>query len=215
MNQAMAHATDEAAPAATCWRCRASVGVEAAACNGCGVLQPPRAVDHFTRLGLAVGFALDRALLERRYFDLQRRFHPDRFAGRPAEERALALRHATAINEAYDHLKAPLRRAAYLLTLLDPAYKRDDSVTEKDPELLMDALERREALAEASSTDEVDALSERNKRDLDACLLRVGEAFAAKNLAEADREIARLKYLSKFLDDARDRRRRLGEGRTA
>jgi len=215
MSLAETKTNGEGAPAATCWRCRALVGIEAAACKGCGVLQPPRPVDYFTRLGLKRAFGIERAELERHYFDLQRRFHPDRFAGRPAEERALALRHATALNEAYDRLKTPLRRAEYLLTLLDPAYKRDDSVTEKDPELLMEALEKREALAEAADTVAIDRLASAARVETEACLVRIARAFDSASLAEADRDIARLKYLSKFLEDARDRRRTLSEGAAA
>jgi molecular chaperone HscB len=212
MNVAAPKASNETASDATCWRCRAGVGAEAAACPACGVVQPPRALDHFARLGLPRGFALDKATLERRYFDLQRRFHPDRFAGKPAEERALALRHATALNEAYDHLKSPLRRAVYLLGLLDPAYKRDESETEKDPALLMDALERREALEETTDADAVDRLVAAARRDIDAALGRIDRAFAEMRLRDADRETARFKYLAKFVEDARDRRRRLSQG---
>jgi molecular chaperone HscB len=212
MNVAAPRMTEDEASDATCWRCRASVGAEAAACPACGVVQPPRALDHFARLGLPRGFALDKTTLERRYFDLQRRFHPDRFAGKPAEERALALRHATALNEAYDHLKSPLRRAVYLLGLLDPAYKRDESVTEKDPALLIDALERREALDEANDPSAVDRLVAAAKADIEAVLVRLDHAFREMRLRDADRETARFKYLSKFVEDARDRRRRLSQG---
>lgn len=214
MKVAAARTTVDDVPDATCWRCRAQVGIEAAACGACGVIQPPRPADHFARLGLPRTFALDKAALERRYFDLQRRFHPDRFTGHAAEERALALRHATALNEAYDQLKSPLRRAVYLLGLLDPAYRRDESETEKDPELLMDALERREALEDAADVLRVDSLLATARRDIEDCERRLADAFAHMRLGEADRETARFKYLSKFVEDARNRRRGLAQGAT-
>ena len=59
-------------------------------CATCGAVQPPGQTDHFARLGLALGYAVDPALLDRRYFERQRLLHPDRFATRTPRERALS-----------------------------------------------------------------------------------------------------------------------------
>ena len=69
------------------------------------------------RLGLMRAFDLEPDLLQKQYFGFQRRLHPDRFATRTPKERALSQQQATALNEAYEVLKDPMRRAAYLLRL--------------------------------------------------------------------------------------------------
>ena len=100
---------------ASCWSCKGPVAAQALFCHTCGAIQPPGQLDHFRRLGLEPDFDLDLDLVEKRYLGFQRAIHPDRFATKPAKERALAERQAVALNEAYETLKDPLRRAAYLL----------------------------------------------------------------------------------------------------
>ena len=127
-------------------------------CHTCGAAQPPAQLDHFRRLGLEPDFDVDLDMVEKRYLGFQRAIHPDRFATKPAKERVLAERQAVALNEAYEVLKDPLRRAAYLLGLngIDAAVSKDETV--RDPELLMEAMEAREALMEATSIDKVEKL---------------------------------------------------------
>ena len=139
----------------SCWSCKGPVAAQALFCQTCGAIQPPGQLDHFRRLGLEPDFDVDVDIVEKRYLGFQRAIHPDRFATKPAKERALAERQAVALNEAYEVLKDPLRRAAYLLSLkgLDAAVSKDETV--RDPELLMEAMEAREALMEATSIDQL------------------------------------------------------------
>ena len=62
-------------------------------------------MDHFARLGLPAALDLEPASLDRAYFGLQRQWHPDRFVGRPPEERARASTEVAALNDAYRTLK--------------------------------------------------------------------------------------------------------------
>lgn len=68
----------------------------------------------FEIFGLTPAFALDRDALDARWKDLQREAHPDRFAASDAQAQRLAMQWSVRINEAYQRLKDPLRRAAYL-----------------------------------------------------------------------------------------------------
>ena len=70
-------------------------------------------------LGMTPSFDVDPADLERRYFERQRRFHPDRFAGKPERERQYSMQHAANLNDAYRTLGDPARRAEHLLALAD------------------------------------------------------------------------------------------------
>src|SRR5262249_35122703 len=148
MSAAEANSRDLAGRPVACWSCRGPTPADEPFCATCGAVQPPGQLDHFRRLGLEPRFAGDTEEVERRYFALQRRLHPDRFATRSRREGALSQSQAASLNAAYETLMDPLRRAAYLLEregiVVDPA----DGETIADPKLLMEALEMREALAE-------------------------------------------------------------------
>ncbi|HYM33721.1 MAG TPA: Fe-S protein assembly co-chaperone HscB [Candidatus Cybelea sp.] len=193
-----------------CWSCNGPVSARAPFCHTCGAIQPPHALDHFARLNLVQSFDVSPADLERQYFGLQRYFHPDRFASKTAKERALSLQHATSLNEAYETLKNPLRRAEYLLTLKGKKPHGADGTTIDDPALLMEAMELREALADAADVAAVDRLTARATGERDAALSEIGTAFAAGDLDRAAGATARLAYMAKLLDEARSRRARLG-----
>jgi molecular chaperone HscB len=178
-------------------------------CPTCALVQEPAAGDHFARLDLEPGFDLDAADVERRYFALQRQFHPDRFASRTPKEKALSLRHATALNEAYKVLKDPLARAEHLLALAGRPVRADGAETVSDPELLMEAMELREQLAEAASAAAVDALIAESRAGAAALEQQISRAFAANDFAAAQKLALRLRYVRKLIDEARERRQRL------
>src|SRR5688572_20791302 len=92
---------------APCWSCQGAT--DGLVCQACGALQPPQPVDLFTRFGFEPTFDVDSAALEKRYFELQRRLHPDRFANRPQKERDYSLQHAANLNEAHQVLRSPVR----------------------------------------------------------------------------------------------------------
>ena len=74
--------------------------------------------DDFELFGLPRRFAQDRAAIDARWKELQREAHPDRFAAQGPSAQRVALQWSVRINEAYQRLKDPLKRAAYLCELL-------------------------------------------------------------------------------------------------
>jgi molecular chaperone HscB len=194
----------------TCWSCRGPVAARELFCATCGAVQPPGAADPFTRLGLPRSFTVDGQALQRLYFDLQRKLHPDRFAAKSARERALSQQQAASLNEAYETLKDPLARAAALLRLAGREVKFDGQGTIDDPALLMEAMEMREALADATTAAEGDAVLARAQKDVAACTADLAAAFDSGDLDKAATLATRLRYLDKLVDEARVRRRNLG-----
>jgi len=73
--------------------------------------------DDFSLFGLPQRHQLDRAELDARRRDLQAQVHPDRFAAEGAVAQRVAMQWAVRVNEAYNRLKDPLSRAAYLCDL--------------------------------------------------------------------------------------------------
>ncbi len=86
-------------------------------CSSCGKVQPPVPVDYFTFFGFPRKLNLDTAGLEKEFYALSRRLHPDLFAQANPEERAFSLEQSSMLNDAYRTLKDPIKRTEYLLRL--------------------------------------------------------------------------------------------------
>ena len=205
----MSTAAATAPETAVCWSCGTAAADAAAFCASCGLVQPPGQSDHFTRLGQPRGFDVDLASLDRRYFELQRQLHPDRFARKTAREKAVSQQQAAALNDAYETLKNPLRRARYLALQLGVDLPGDGRTID-DPDLLMEAMERREALAEATTVPAVQALATAADEERAALLRGLSALFAANDTSGVRAAILRLAYLDKFTEEARARRFNLG-----
>jgi molecular chaperone HscB len=162
-------------------------------------------MDHFARLGLPAALELEAASLDRAYFTLQRQWHPDRFVGRPPEERARASAEAAALNDAYRTLKDPLARAAYLAALKGIELPGDGKTID-DPDLLMEAMEAREALHEVETIEAVDALAAQARDGVGSGLRALASLFLQDDKPAIRKALLRLRYLDKFAEEARARR---------
>ena len=191
-----------------CWSCKGPVDRRALFCHTCAAIQPPHGIDHFARLGLAARFDVAPEEIERNYFGFQRILHPDRFAAKSAREKALSQAQAAALNDAYETLRDPVRRAIHLLERLGAPMPGDDH-TIADPELLMEAMEARETLAEARTAEAIDALVARADADADRTKAELTDRFDDGDLDAARTAVLRLRYLDKLRDEARTRRTRL------
>ena len=165
-------------------------------------------MDHFARLGLPAALEIDAGALDKAYFAQQRQWHPDRFVGKPAEQRAKASVEAAAVNDAYRTLKDPLARAVYLAGL-NGVEMPADGKTIDDPELLMEAMEAREELHEASSVAAIDSLAAKARDDIRNTLGGLASLFLANDKPAIRKALLRLRYLDKFAEEARARRSNL------
>lgn len=104
-------------------------------------------------------FTQDRTVLDARWKALQTQVHPDRFAAHGAAAQRVAMQWAIRVNEAYQRLKAPLARAAYLCELHGQAIGAEVN-TAMPVAFLMQQMAWREALDEAATLRAVEALAE-------------------------------------------------------
>lgn len=112
----------------------------------------------FELFGLSLQFAQDRAAIDARWKDLQREAHPDKFAAQGAAAQRVAMQWSVRINEAYQRLKDPLKRAAYLCELHAAPVNAENN-TAMPGAFLMQQMEWREALDDARSAGELDQIS--------------------------------------------------------
>jgi len=113
--------------------------------------------DHFQLFDLPASFALDRDALDRAFRSVQSSVHPDRHASGSAVERRVAMQWATRANEAYQTLKSPLKRAAYLCEQAGVPIDAESN-TAMPAAFLHQQMEWREALDEVRSEGDVTAL---------------------------------------------------------
>lgn len=122
--------------------------------------------NYFELFGLPVAFEVDTTELASRYRELQRRFHPDRFASATEAERRLSVQMTAQINSAYQTLRDTVARGRYLLSL-QGVDTSEDTDTRMDPAFLMEQMELHEALDEARDASDrpvrLDVLRQRVK----------------------------------------------------
>jgi molecular chaperone HscB len=114
------------------------------------------AADYFEFLDLPRSLAIDLKDLEKRFYALSRRLHPDLYARKSAEERDYALEASAVLNDAYRVLKDPFSRALYLLKL-EGFDIGEQGTKDVPPELLEEVFELNMALEELRTGD-TDAL---------------------------------------------------------
>jgi molecular chaperone HscB len=86
-------------------------------CSACGKVQPAVPVDYFTFFGLPRKLNLDTAKLERDFYELSRKLHPDLYARAENQEQEWSLQQSSQLNDAYRTLRDPIKRTQYLLRL--------------------------------------------------------------------------------------------------
>jgi molecular chaperone HscB len=155
----------------------------------------------FELFGLTQQFAQERSALDARWKALQAQAHPDKFAAQGAAAQRVAMQWSVRINEAYQRLKNPLQRAAYLCEL-HGAPIQAHSNTAMAPAFLMQQIEWRESLDEARSAADLETLTasvDSTQNDLLARCAQVLDDQQDYNAAVA--LVRSLMFIEKFRHD--------------
>lgn len=157
--------------------------------------------DDFTLFELPPRHALDRSVLDTRRRELQAQVHPDRFAAEGATAQRLAMQWAVRVNEAYQRLKDPLSRAAYLCEQRGEPINAERN-TAMPSAFLMQQMQWREALEESSTVAEVAVLDEQVARDEAAMLAALTTLLDEhKDTAGAAAQVRALMFVARFRQD--------------
>ena len=165
----------------------------------------------FELFAVPASFAQDRAALDERWKELQREAHPDRFAAQGAAAQRVAMQWSVRINEAYQRLKDPIKRASYLCALNDHPIEAEKN-TAMPSDFLMQQMEWREELDEARDAaafdklrGEVEAGRARALSSLDWLIDEKGD------YAEAVRQVRALMFIERFAEDIEARADQWGQ----
>ncbi len=161
-------------------------------------------MDPFATLGIAPSFDADLAAVEKVHRELSAALHPDRYMNATATERRRALAKAVEVNEAWRVVRDPIRRAEALLALRGVAVG-EDREPQPDPELLMEMLEQREALAEARAARDLDGvrrLAGSVEARMDETRKALSRGFAGGEGESLVRRLGELRFFRRLLDEA-------------
>jgi molecular chaperone HscB len=159
--------------------------------------------NHFDLFHLPQRFTIDTTALDQAYRDVQNRVHPDKFVNATNAEKRVAMQWATRANEAYQTLKNPFKRAAYLCEL-NGIDLQTESNTAMPGDFLMQQMAWREALDDAKSMKDVGAL-EKLDGELQGArkaeVARIGDLLDANDFAQAAQHVRKLMFLEKFAQE--------------
>jgi molecular chaperone HscB len=157
--------------------------------------------DDFTLFGLPPRQALDRAELDARRRELQAQVHPDRFASEGGAAQRVAMQWAVRVNEAWQRLKEPLSRAAYLCQLRGVAVDAERN-TAMPTAFLMQQMQWREALEDAAASADVEKLDEQVARDENAMLAELTTLLDERgDTTAAAAQVRALMFVARFRQD--------------
>ena len=168
--------------------------------------------NYYQIFSLPSGWQVDRTLLDSRYRQLQHEFHPDRYAAKGDVEKRLAVQATSLINQAYETLKTPLKRAQYMLELEDINANQESHIT-SDMGFLMQQIEFRQALEDIRESADPLAGLEAMRDDVQAQYQQLQETFEAQhkltNYNDALDTVAKMQFFAKLLDEIEQREEEL------
>ncbi|WP_313086290.1 co-chaperone HscB [Pseudomonas sp.] len=168
---------------------------------------------HFALFDLQPAFDIDQDQLSARYRELARKVHPDRFADAGEAEQRHAIEQSANLNEAYQTLKMPSRRARYLLTLQGRELPLEATV--QDPAFLMQQMQWREELEALQEEADLAGVASFKAR-LKQAQQTLNDRFASlwqddSQREEAERLVRRMQFLDKLTQEVRQLEERLDE----
>lgn len=158
----------------------------------------------FQLFGLPEHYRLDETQLERQYHTLQSKVHPDKFMHLDEAERRLSMQLAARVNEGYQTLRTPIRRARYLLALRGVG-TQEETNTSMPPDFLVQQMEWREAIEEAqqagsgATLDELELRLQREMRELEQQIAT--DLDESRDYPAAAGAVRKLKFMEKLAEE--------------
>ena len=165
----------------------------------------------FDIFGIEQGFALDRDALDQRWKDLQREAHPDRFTTADAQAQRHAMQWSVRINEAYQRLKDPLKRAAYLCELNGAPIQAENN-TAMPAAFLMQQMQWREDLEDAHDSAALERMADDVAAARSRMILELQQAAdVQRDFPALAGQVRALMFVERFARDVENRLDQLGQ----
>jgi molecular chaperone HscB len=155
--------------------------------------------NHFQKFNFQESFDLDLDILEEKYLSFQQLFHPDKLIGKSKVEQVNLEHNSVLINEAYEVLKSPLKRAIYLLDKQGININHDSCHIKPDHETLIENLELRETIFETPDKEKLSEIRKSCSSQIKLILKQAKEDFNNNSFEKCALELIKAKYLDKSL----------------
>ncbi|XP_022935463.1 uncharacterized protein LOC111442330 [Cucurbita moschata] len=185
-----------------CWNCGAAAptSVVFLVCDSCRSIQPlDQSVDYFQIFGLEKEYEIGDVNLESQYKDWQKKLHPDLVHSKSDREREYAAEQSARVIDAYRTLSKPLSRAIYILKLEGLDVNEEDTISE--PELLNEIMEIREAVEDASGSQELNQIQSQMQEKLNHWSNTFAKALRNRNFDDAISSIQRMTYYERVKEE--------------
>jgi|TARA_B100001769_G_scaffold14453_1_gene9873 molecular chaperone HscB len=146
----------------------------------------------FDTFNLPVLFNIDIDMLNHQYRTLQKTIHPDRFVNATDAEKKQSLQKSTQINDAYQVLKDPIKRASHIISLHQVL--KENTLP---PDFLMQQMEWEEEFETINDLEQVQLFSDKidgeKKMLMDLLAMDLDEK---KDWESATNIIGKLKFIT-------------------
>jgi len=146
----------------------------------------------FETFNLPILFNIDIDMLNHQYRTLQKTIHPDRFVNATDAEKKQSLQKSTQINDAYQVLKDPIKRASHIISLHQVL--KENTLP---PDFLMQQMEWEEEFETINDLEQIQLFSDKIEEEK-----KILMELLAKNLDEqkdwesATNIISKLKFIT-------------------
>lgn len=165
----------------------------------------------FQLFAVPATFAQEREVLDARWKELQREAHPDRFAAQGAAAQRVAMQWSVRINEAYQRLKDPIRRASYICELNGAPLDAENNAA-MPPEFLMQQMEWRESLDEVADIASLEKLHAEVEAGRTKALSSLDWLIDEKgDYPAAAKQVRALMFIERFAQDVEAKFDQLGQ----
>jgi molecular chaperone HscB len=155
-------------------------------------------MNYFELFELPVSFKIDKNKLAQKYFELQKKYHPDFFAQDTEHEQEQALEISSQLNKALKIFKNPDQTIKYVLQLKE--LLEEEEKYQLPPAFLMEMMELNEELSE-NSAQQVQELENQLYSEVEPIIENYDDATAATaDLLKLKEYYFKKKYLQRILD---------------
>nr|GAT44191.1 predicted protein [Mycena chlorophos] len=182
--------------ASRCASCSRPLVMRLPACTSCGSISPiPNSVPFHDLFSLPTRpnpFIVDQTLLKRRFREAQAVCHPDSWASKGQHNQDVAQGLSSRLNEAYNTLASPLRRAEYLLGQHGLGISETDQL--EHAELIMEVMETRESIDDAGDPDTVTQIMDENAEKIGGIVAEMEGLVGREDWMGLKEAAVRLRY---------------------
>lgn len=150
--------------------------------------------NYFKLFDIEENITIDQNILKRKYFSLQRQYHPD--TGKSDNDKYISD-----INYAYETLRYDLSRYEYILTLHGFFIADEKNNIKPNTEILFQILNYREILEEATDLDKISTLKKQIQQDYDNSHDQLTKAFEREDFEIMGYHVINLKYYTKLFKE--------------